>query len=128
MSINRDHQPPVQFSVAGLLAVFAGVAAALGICITLIELDNAGSTHAGWTSEIRTIDGTPDVVMVRVQISTDTGRIISSSYRRSLYVALALEIVTLVAVVFYLVRRSRRKRRNQRAGSRVIGSTDVVGN
>lgn len=114
MSSDQDQQPPVQFSVAGLLAVCAGIAAAFGICLTLVELENASGTHSGWTSEVRTIDGTPDVVMVPVRISTDTGRIISSSYLGSLYVALVLEMVTLVAVAFYLVRRSRRKRAGYR--------------
>ncbi len=110
MSTNPDQQPPIQFSVADLLAAFAGIAAALGIVVTLVELDNAGDTHSGWTSEIQMIDGTPNAVQVPVRISTDTGRVISRWYLSSLFVALAIEIVTLIVVVTYLVARSRRKR------------------
>lgn len=112
MSPNPDHRPSVQFSVAALLAVFAGIAAALGICMTLAELENAGSTHAGWTSEIRTIDGTPNAVQVPARVSTDTGRVISRWYLNSLFAALVIEIVTLIAVVTYLVKRSKRRRRD----------------
>ncbi len=107
LSVPSD-RPAVQFTVVDLLVVFAGIAAALGICITLAELDNARGTHSGWSSEVQMIDGSPDVVVVPVRISTDSGRIISSSYYWSLHAALAIEIGTLVAVIVYLVRRRRK--------------------
>lgn len=110
MSTAPDQQPPIQFSVADLLAAFAAIAAALGMVITLVELDNAGDTWSGWTSEIVIVDGKPNAVAVPVEISTDTGRIISPSHRNSLATALVIEIVTLLAVAGYLVARSRRKK------------------
>jgi hypothetical protein len=117
---NPDRRPDVQFSVAGLLAALAAIAAILGMCITLAELDDATSTHSGLASEIQMIDGVPEAVPVRVRVSTDTGHIISSSHLRSLYAALTLEIATLVACALYIaIRAGKNRRRLTRRRSRL---------
>ena len=110
MASDETHRPRCQFSVVALLAVFAGIAAGVGLCLTLAELEDATDTHSGWSSEVQVVDGLSEAVLTPVQISTDTGLVVTTARLRSLYAALVIEMVTLVAVLTYLVRRSRRDR------------------